>query len=195
MYLTQYTYLQDLNYLIINATKIFFNYRSSISKNWSTAENVVILVEADIKLKEAQKEGEEVCEILQEANDDNETQDGLSVERLQVPILEDLQKTVSPSTSKDHGEKANSEEIPKSVFAPIAKDINQKQVSHFKAMALLGKLFFGMKKQDTINEDKEPSPTGTESSYEDDSDDFEDEDEEDEISEEVEKEEKQVKAV
>ena len=149
---------------------------------------MVILVEADIKLKEAQKEGVEVCEILQEANDDDETQNGKSVETLQVPTLEDLQKPVSPPTSMDQSEKANKDGFPKSVFAPIAKDINQKQVSHFKAMALLGKLFFGMKKPDTINEDKEPSPTGTESSYEDDSDDFEDDDgdEEDESSDEEE---------
>lgn len=154
---------------------------------------MVIFVEADNKLKDAQKEGVEVCEILQKANDDDEKQDGMSVESLQVPTLEDLQKTASPLTSEDQSEKANKEGFPKSVFTPIAKDINQKQVSHFKAMALLGKLFFGMKKPDTINEDNEPSLKESESSYEEDSDDFEDDEDEEEDKNSEEEEEEQVK--
>jgi len=39
----------------------------------------------------------------------------------------------------------------------LNKDIQIRQVSHFKAMAILGKLFFGMKKSDPIEEESESS--------------------------------------
>ena len=138
--------------------------KSSVSKNWSAAENVVVLVEADIKLKEAQKEGLEINEVIQKAKEEDEPKEKVE------PAIE------VPKTSH----------LAKTFFAPIAKDIKQKQVSHFKAMALLGKMFFSMKKEETIKEETESTKSESGSSYEDDSD-FEEDEEEEEDSKEKEK--------
>jgi hypothetical protein len=66
-------------------TPTFGSDGSKSSKNWSAAENVVAMVEADIKLKDAQKEGVEVNEVLQEARQEDEKE---------APLLEPIAKDI-----------------------------------------------------------------------------------------------------
>ena len=123
------------------------------SKNWNTAENVVPMVQGDMKLKDALKEGEEVKDVLTEG-------------------LQDVPEEIPEEE----------EEKPPSPPPPVVK--KPAPMSHFKAMALLGKMFLGggLRSQIKKDMDEQSSTTtgSTESTSETGSEEESDEEEEEE---------------